>query len=139
MLKSIFQNAKFFILQNKYLRIFEDSFGAKILRDDYALIWMSFHPTVYNNINDEKYYKHLQYFIVMKKYLNTFKEYFTLYALISSFLSVVSDAFGELWLMHKKSFLKYKWDKFYFFKQNQHFLVLIGTLDYYLIYDEKLH
>ena len=27
-----------FILQNKYLCIYEDSFGAKILRDDYTLI-----------------------------------------------------------------------------------------------------
>ena len=27
----------YFILQNKYLHIYEDSFGAKILRDDCAL------------------------------------------------------------------------------------------------------
>ena len=27
----------YFILQNKYLCIYEDSFGAEILRDDYAL------------------------------------------------------------------------------------------------------
>ena len=38
LLKSIFENAKYFILQNKYLRIHEDSFGAKIPRDDYTLI-----------------------------------------------------------------------------------------------------
>ena len=42
---SIFINVKilrYFILQNKFFRIYEDSFGAKILRDDYTLIqnWM---------------------------------------------------------------------------------------------------
>ena len=38
--KTIFINVKictYFILQNKYLRIYEDNFGAKILTDDCAL------------------------------------------------------------------------------------------------------
>ena len=29
-------NDTYFIMQNKYLHIYEDSFGTKILRDDYA-------------------------------------------------------------------------------------------------------
>ena len=36
----VLENAKYFIIQNKYLCIYEDSFGAKILRDDCALLAM---------------------------------------------------------------------------------------------------
>ena len=32
----------YFILQNKYLRIYEDSFGVKILRDNFALNYNCF-------------------------------------------------------------------------------------------------